>query len=139
MSIVVDKTDIKFIILLYYKKVSILWTNLKEVQAMIDFSPDAPRALISGGTSGIGLELARGFAAAGYNVDAVGLGSLPQSTTKISYASLDIADGLAVSMFVSNISELDVVVNAAGIIRREDEFDQDVSTYNQYLELFEHY
>ena len=122
----VDKTDIKFIILLYYIKESILWTNLKETQAMIDISPDAPRALISGGTSGIGLALARGFAAAGYNVDAFGLGALPQSTTKISYASLDIADGLAVSMFVSNISELDVVVNAAGIIRREEEFDQDV-------------
>ena len=105
---------------------SILWTNLKEVQGMIDLSPDAPRALISGGTSGIGLALALGFAAAGYSVDAVGLGPLPQSTPKIRYASLDIADGLAVSIFISNIGELDVVVNAAGIICREDEFDPDV-------------
>ena len=93
---------------------------------MSDSSPDALKALISGGTSGIGLALARGFAAAGYDVDAVGLGVLPKSTPQIRFTSLDVTDGLAVATFVSNMVELDVVVNAAGVIRREDEFDPDV-------------
>jgi len=93
---------------------------------MSNNSPDVLKALISGGTSGIGLALARGFALAGYDVVAVGLGVLPRNTTRIRFASLDVTDGLAVASFVSKIVELDVVVNAAGIIRREDEFDPDI-------------
>lgn len=93
---------------------------------MSNTSPDVLKALISGGTSGIGLALARGFAVAGYDVVAVGLGVLPRNTTGIRFASLDVTDGLAVASFVSKMAELDVVVNAAGIIRRENEFDPDI-------------
>ena len=93
---------------------------------MSNTSPDVLKALISGGTSGIGLALARGFALAGYDVVAVGLGVLPRNTTGIRFASLDVTDGLAVASFVSKMAELDVVVNAAGIIRRENEFDPDI-------------
>ena len=93
---------------------------------MSNTSPDFLKALISGGTSGIGLALARGFAVAGYDVVAVGLGVLPRNTTGIRFASLDVTDGLAVASFVSKMAELDVVVNAAGIIRRENEFDPDI-------------
>ena len=99
---------------------------MKEMQVMNDASPDARNALISGGTSGIGLALAQGFAAAGYNVIAAGLGPLPHSTPSIRFARLDVTDGPAVAALVSELPELDVVVNAAGIIRREDEFDPDI-------------
>ncbi|MDA7775610.1 SDR family oxidoreductase [Alphaproteobacteria bacterium] len=93
---------------------------------MNDASPGARNALISGGTSGIGLALAQGFAAAGYNVIAAGLGPPPHSTPSICFARLDVTDGPAVAALVSELPELDVVVNAAGIIRREDEFDPDI-------------
>jgi NAD(P)-dependent dehydrogenase (short-subunit alcohol dehydrogenase family) len=93
---------------------------------MSDLSSDSPKALISGATSGIGLALAQGFAAAGYDVVAVGLDALPQNTSRIRFVSLDVTNGPLVNEFVSDLDELDVVVNAAGIIRREDEFDPDV-------------
>ena len=93
---------------------------------MSDLSSDSPKALISGATSGIGLALAQGFAAAGYDVVAVGLDALPQNTSRIRFVSLDVTNGPLVTEFVSDLDELDVVVNAAGIIRREDEFDPDV-------------
>ena len=100
--------------------------KVKEMQVMNDVSPGARNALISGGTSGIGLALAQGFAAAGYSVIAAGLGPLPHSTPSIRFARLDVTDGPAVAALVSELPELDVVVNAAGIIRREDEFDPDI-------------
>jgi NAD(P)-dependent dehydrogenase (short-subunit alcohol dehydrogenase family) len=93
---------------------------------MSDLSSDSPKALISGATSGIGLALAQGFAAAGYDVVAVGLDALPQNTSRIRFVSLDVTNGPLVTEFVSDLDELDVIVNAAGIIRREDEFDPDV-------------
>ena len=99
---------------------------MKEMQVMNDASPDARNALISGGTSGIGLALAQGFAAAGYNVIAAGLSPLPHSMPSIRFARLDVTDGPAVAALVSELPDLDVVVNAAGIIRREDEFDPDI-------------
>jgi NAD(P)-dependent dehydrogenase (short-subunit alcohol dehydrogenase family) len=39
---------------------------------------------------------------------------------------LDITDGEAVDRFVSGLSSLHILVNAAGIIRRDEEFDPDV-------------
>jgi len=90
-------------------------------------------AFISGGTSGIGLALARGFADAGFRVTASGIGQLPNNEDSIEFIDLDVTDGDAVNRYISQIDKLDTLINAAGIIRREEEhhpktFEQVVDT-----------
>ena len=90
-------------------------------------------ALISGGTSGIGLALAKGFAQAGYQVTASGIGQLPDTDESIEFISIDVTDGDAVVEYFEQIKTLNTLINAAGIIRREDEhhpktFEQVVDT-----------
>ncbi|MAM91427.1 MAG: 2-deoxy-D-gluconate 3-dehydrogenase [Opitutaceae bacterium] len=88
---------------------------------------------ISGGTSGIGHALARGFAQAGHRVTASGIGQLPDNEENIEFISLDVTDGDAVAGYFNEIKTLDTLINAAGIIRREEEhhpktFEQVVDT-----------
>ncbi len=88
---------------------------------------------VSGGTSGIGLALAKGFAQAGYQVTASGIGQLPDTDESIEFISIDVTDGDAVTDYFEQIKTLDTLINAAGIIRREDEhhpktFEQVVDT-----------
>lgn len=90
-------------------------------------------AFISGGTSGIGLALAHGFAKAGFHVTASGIGQLPSNEESIEFISLDVTDGDAVNRYFSQIEKLDTLINAAGIIRRQEEhhpktFEQVVDT-----------
>ena len=86
----------------------------------------APTVLVTGATSGIGQAIARGFADAGHTVLAVGAGAIPKAEESLIYSALDVQDGAAVSALVAPLSDLCVVVNAAGIIRREAEHDPEV-------------
>ena len=70
--------------------------------------------LVTGGTSGIGRAVADAFGGAGARVIAAGLEG-PDV--------LDVTNGRAVDALVTRVGELDIVVNAAGIIRRDEEFD----------------
>ncbi len=87
---------------------------------------DLKTVLVTGGTSGLGQAIARGFATAGYSVIAAGLGDLPDDESQLHYQSLDVTDGAAINALIGNLPALDVVVNAAGVIRREEELDPDV-------------
>ena len=90
-------------------------------------APDfAPTVLVTGATSGIGQAIARGFAGAGHQVLAVGVGAIPAAEDNLSYAELDVQDGAAVIGLVTPMSALKVVVNAAGIIRRDEEHDPEM-------------
>lgn len=90
----------------------------------------ARRVFVSGGTSGIGLGIARAFAALGCSVTATGATEHEVETARaaqapdgVAFALLDVRDGAAVEAGVAALGELDVVVNCAGVIRRGAEHD----------------
>jgi NAD(P)-dependent dehydrogenase (short-subunit alcohol dehydrogenase family) len=89
--------------------------------------------LVTGGTSGIGAGISRGFTEAGAKLVCTGVtGAEIEAAHQDSSLSaarlerLDVRDRGAVERLVSSISELDVVVNCAGVIRRGEELDPDV-------------
>ncbi len=86
----------------------------------------SPTVLVTGATSGIGQAIARGFAESGERVAAVGLGQLPADETDLCYAELDVQDEAAIAATIAPLTDLKVVVNAAGIIQRGAEHDPGV-------------
>jgi NAD(P)-dependent dehydrogenase (short-subunit alcohol dehydrogenase family) len=86
--------------------------------------------LVTGGTSGIGLACARAFRNLGASVTAVGAtqaeadrAASDPANGGIAFAELDVRDAAAVPALVGALVRLDVVVNAAGVIRRDAEHD----------------
>ncbi|HET6986753.1 MAG TPA: SDR family oxidoreductase [Kribbella sp.] len=80
----------------------------------------ARTALVVGGTSGIGAATVRRLTADGLHVVAAGLGAGP------SEVELDLRDPHALEDLIGSLDGLDVLVNAAGIIRRGDEHRPEV-------------
>lgn len=85
-------------------------------------------ALVTGGTSGIGLGIAQALRDAGAQVVAAGLinDATPASGERLHIAPLDVTDGAAVTALIGGLDRLDMLVNAAGVIRRGDEHDPEV-------------
>ena len=90
------------------------------------FDISGKSALITGGTSGIGAAIANRFFDAGCKVIAAGLPDEKRSSTlnhKITVAPLNVSDPASIERVVADLDQLDVLVNAAGIIRRRAEYD----------------
>jgi NAD(P)-dependent dehydrogenase (short-subunit alcohol dehydrogenase family) len=104
--------------------------------AVQTFAPDLFRGqtvLVTGGTSGIGLACAQAFRDLGAGTIATGVteaerlqASGDQRNCGISFRVLDVRDAGAVGQLIGGLSRLDIVVNAAGVIRRDEEHDPDI-------------
>jgi NAD(P)-dependent dehydrogenase (short-subunit alcohol dehydrogenase family) len=88
------------------------------------------RVLVTGGTSGIGAALARGFIEAGAELSITGVTAAEVKAAaadpvlgKARGTVLDVRDEAAVERHVASFTSLDVVVNCAGVIRRGEELD----------------
>jgi NAD(P)-dependent dehydrogenase (short-subunit alcohol dehydrogenase family) len=90
---------------------------------------DGKRAVVTGGTRGIGAAVARAFADAGCRTIASG----PQQEVEAARAgtefagielrALDVTAEESVRQLVADLDRIDFVVNCAGMILRRDEFD----------------
>lgn len=98
---------------------------------MFDFK--GKHVVVTGGTSGIGRAVAKAFSLAGADVLSLGLHSEESLPASIRTEILDITDTAAVNRLFGSLSQLDIVVNAAGIIRRDQEFELD--TFTQVLDV----
>lgn len=98
------------------------------------FHPDlyaGQRVIVSGATSGIGLEIARGFAALGANVTALGssrekIAALTGEDPRIGFEVLDVRDRAGVAAFCKRQPGCNVLINAAGIARDGVEWEEDI-------------
>jgi len=105
---------------------------MQEISAFRPFL-QGKAVVVSGGTSGIGLSVAEGFAKAGAKVIATGSsqnrlqaatsGDVP---TGLRFERLDVRDSNAVSRFFKGLDEVDVLVNCQGIARPDAEWEEDV-------------
>ncbi|RFU49757.1 SDR family NAD(P)-dependent oxidoreductase [Paraburkholderia sp. DHOC27] len=100
------------------------------------FAPDiltGKTALVSGGSSGIGLEIAKGLAGLGATVLATGSSSAKidqltreASTDQLTFECLDVTSPEAIASFAVRFDEpnrLDILVNSQGISRPGQEYD----------------
>lgn len=87
--------------------------------------------VVSGGTSGIGLALAKGFADAGASVIATGssqerlVAAQQTASTNLAFERLDVRDVMAVEAFFASQGALDVLVNCQGVARPDAEWEEE--------------
>lgn len=96
--------------------------------------------LVTGGTSGIGLAIARGFAGLGASVLALGSSAekiaregADPANAGIRFERVDVRDPAAIRAAVARLEALDVLVNAAGVARPEAEFGDE--TWNAVMDV----
>ncbi len=90
---------------------------------------DGKVALVTGATTGIGASIAATLAALGADVVAAGLGAdkvAPSAEARVETRELDVCDESGVQALVDSLPRLDIVVNCAGVIRRQEEHRLDV-------------
>jgi NAD(P)-dependent dehydrogenase (short-subunit alcohol dehydrogenase family) len=90
------------------------------------FAFQGKSVLVTGGASGIGRAIAEAFAAAGASVVTADLVVNEDLAYSIRTERVNVTDAAAIEQLIASMPELHVVVNAAGVIRRDEEFTLDV-------------
>lgn len=93
---------------------------------------DGFRAVVIGGVGGIGLPIVDLFAELGATVAATGVSEAevsacrPRHPERTTLHVLDVADDAAVDAFAAGFGQVDALVNCAGILRRDAEYERAV-------------
>jgi NAD(P)-dependent dehydrogenase (short-subunit alcohol dehydrogenase family) len=100
--------------------------------------PSRPRALVTGGTTGIGLGIATAMADAGYEVTATGLtdeqvAAVPKRQ-HLSAVRLDVTSAESVAAVLAPFRELAALINCAGVIFR-DGAEYDMATFQKVIDV----
>lgn len=102
----------------------------------VSFDYSGKTALVTGGVSGIGAATSLAFKRAGAQVIACGLTDDELAAARanaefygMDIRKLDVTDAAAVQKLIAGLSQLDFVVNCAGLVRREAEHDPSVFDY----------
>jgi NAD(P)-dependent dehydrogenase (short-subunit alcohol dehydrogenase family) len=90
-------------------------------------------ALVTGATAGIGLAVAAKLRDADCRVFAAGLPPLPDSTPGLDFRECDVRSQTSIGDLFRSIERLDIVVNCAGIIRRDEEWT--VDTFDDVIDV----
>lgn len=104
---------------------------MKEVEAFKAGLLAGCAVVVSGGTSGIGLSLAKGFSEAGASVIATGSSEARLATARahrtasLTFQPLDVRDSAAVASFFGSLAKLDVLVNCQGVARPDAEWEEE--------------
>ena len=93
-------------------------------------APDTPRAVVIGGSSGIGAAIAQALQASGRQVIATGATEAEvqravsdPAMRQVQVRQLDVRNNDAIQSLFGELPRLDVLVNCAGVIRRGAELD----------------
>lgn len=88
------------------------------------------RALVTGGSSGIGAGIVEGLSAHGVAVEFTGLTASEVEGASVPSSAkghvLDLADHAAIDALAASFDRLDILVNCAGMIARNAEFEPDM-------------